>query len=264
MLQRDHRLSPMGSRREDMNYCSLEDAFQEGAPSPGCGGDQATKQARREERRKARRCKGPAATYLELDPDRQHLSSLAEVNPMNHGTGLREHVPVTAPQEEGFASEEPISAPPAYVQPASLPPTAAKKKFFGADPDDGFADYEPDQKDHMLEPDFMKPFQPSGVKGPLPSPSSQLHWKPLTASGAQTAFIEHLPPPGGQYAPRARREISMEEIVKKMDRIMARLDDTHTASPEQVTSEIMMFISSGIFVLFLMDLLVKKGSTLRF
>lgn len=58
--------------------------------------------------------------------------------------------------------------------------------------------------------------------------------------------------------------MSMEEMMKKMDRIMARLDDTHTASPEQVTSEIMMFISSGIFVLFLMDLLVKKGSTLRF
>lgn len=246
-----------------MNYCSLEDAFQEGAPSPGCGGDQATKQARREERRKARRCKGPAATYLDLDPDRQQFAPLPEVNAMNHVTGLREHVPVTAPQEEGFASEELIR-----VQPASVGPVS-KKKFFGADPDDGFADYEPDKKD--TPSDFMAAFQPSGVVGPLPSPSMQQDWKPLTASGAQTAFIEHLPPPGGQYAPQVpralrggSREISMEDIVKKMDRIMARLDDTHTASPEQITSEIMMFISSGIFVLFLMDLLVKKGSTMRF
>lgn len=239
-----------------MNYCSLEDAFQE-APSPGCGSDQATKQARREERRKARRCKGPPATYLDLDPDRQNIP-LPEVNAMNHVTGLREHVPVTA-QDEGFVSEL------IRVQPAS-----SKKKFFGADPDDGFADYEPDQQDSPT--DFMAAFQPSGVKGPLPSPSMQQDWKPFTASGAQTAFIEHLPPPGGQYAPREPRvpralrggELSMEDVMKKMDRIMARLDDTHTASPEQVTSEIMMFISSGIFVLFLMDLLVKKGSTLRF
>jgi hypothetical protein len=245
-----------------MNYCSLEDAFQEGAPSPGCGGDQATKQARREERRKARRCKGPAATYLDLDPDRQNIP-LPEVNAMNHVTGLREHVPVTAPQEEGFASEL------IHVQPASVP-ASSKKRFFGADPDDGFADYEPDQRDSPS--DFMAAFQPSGVAGPLPSPSMQQEWKPLTASGAQTAFIEHLPPPGGQYAPSAPRvpralrggELSMEDIMKKMDRIMARLDDTHTASPEQVMSEMMMFISSGIFVLFLMDLLVKKGSTLRF
>ena len=244
-----------------MNYCSLEDAFQE-APSPGCGSDHATKQARREERRKARRCKGPAATYLDLDPDRQNIP-LPEVNAMNHVTGLREHVPVTAPQEEHFVSEELIR-----VQPASVA-APSKKKFFGADPDDGFADYEPDQRDRPT--DFMAAFQPSGVTGPLPSPSMQQEWKPLTASGAQTAFIEHLPPPGGQYAreprvPRALRggEMSMEDVMKKMDRIMARLDDTHTASPEQVTSEMMMFISSGIFVLFLMDLLVKKGSTLRF
>ena len=245
-----------------MNYCSLEDAFQE-APSPGCGSNQATKQARREERRKARRCKGPAATYLDLDPDRQNLT-LPEVNAMNHVTGLREHVPVTAPQDEGFVSEL------IQVQPASVGPTgSSKKKFFGADPDDGFADYEPDQRDSPTN--FMAAFQPSGVTGPLPSPSMQQEWKPLTASGAQTAFIEHLPPPGGQYArelrvPRALRggEMSMEDMMKKMDRIMARLDDTHTASPEQVTSEMMMFISSGIFVLFLMDLLVKKGSTLRF
>ena len=237
-----------------MNYCSLEDAFQEGAPSPGCGGDQATKQARR--------CKGPAATYLDLDPDRQNIP-LPEVNAMNHVTGLREHVPVTA-QEEGFASEL------IHVQPASVPAASSKKRFFGADPDDGFADYEPDQRDTPT--DFMAAFQPSGVVGPLPSPSMQQEWKPLTASGAQTAFIEHLPPPGGQYAPSAPRvpralrggELSMEDIMKKMDRIMARLDDTHTASPEQVMSEMMMFISSGIFVLFLMDLLVKKGSTLRF
>jgi len=38
----------------------------------------------------------------------------------------------------------------------------------------------------------------------------------------------------------------------------------NTASPENIASELLMFISSGIFVLFMMDLLVKKGSTLRF
>jgi hypothetical protein len=52
--------------------------------------------------------------------------------------------------------------------------------------------------------------------------------------------------------------------MKKLDKLWARLDDMNTSSPEQVTSELLMFISSGIFVLFAMDLLVKKGSTLRF
>jgi hypothetical protein len=49
-----------------------------------------------------------------------------------------------------------------------------------------------------------------------------------------------------------------------MDKLFARLDDMNSSSPEQMASEIMMFISSGIFVLFLMDLLVKKGGKMRF
>jgi hypothetical protein len=51
--------------------------------------------------------------------------------------------------------------------------------------------------------------------------------------------------------------------MKKIDKIFARLDDMNNSSPEQVASEIMMFISSGIFIIFLMDLLVKKGGKLR-
>jgi hypothetical protein len=48
---------------------------------------------------------------------------------------------------------------------------------------------------------------------------------------------------------------------------MARLDElqrgrTGGASPEQAQTEILLFISSGVFVLFLMDLLVKKGGRL--
>jgi hypothetical protein len=57
----------------------------------------------------------------------------------------------------------------------------------------------------------------------------------------------------------------MDQVMKRMDMLFARLDGMNsTSTPEQVTSEMLMFISSGIFVLFLMDLLVKKGSTLRF
>jgi hypothetical protein len=86
-----------------MNFCALDDAFQEigGAPSPGCATDTATKIARKEERKKARRCKGPPASYLDVedkDPDRQHLNKLPDIPAMNPATGLREHVPVTAPQ----------------------------------------------------------------------------------------------------------------------------------------------------------------------
>lgn len=261
-----------------MNYCALDDAFQAigGAPSPGCATDSATRAARKEERRKARRCKGPLATYLdEKDPDRQNRKTLS-VPPMNPATGLREHAPLpneTSDTLEPFLprndddykgdmmrSRLPINIPGTTE---AQKPCPGRKKFFGADPDgDTFADYMPDNSDYRLQPDFLTAFEHAGVAkagSALPNPSANMYWKPLTTSGAQTSFIDKLPSPGGEYS-----EISNMDIMKKLDRLWARLDDMNTSSPEQVTSELLMFISSGIFVLFMMDLLVRKGSTLRF
>jgi len=289
-----------------MNYCALDDAFQTigGAPSPGCALDYATKMARKEERRKAKKCKGPAATYLDVedrDADRQHLNPLPDIPDMNPALGMREHVPVTAPQ----GTTEPFTHQ--YIQTKDLPdqkrpnfdkdplhdylhaemtkhlipvkpPTSEtykpSKKYFGSDPDgDMFADYQPDATNETLYPDFRSTFEQSGVAragavaaATLPNPSVNMFWKPLSKGGAQTSFVEHLPPPGGKYyrTQSQQGEVSMEEVMKKIDKLFARLDDMNSSSPEQVTSELLMFISSGIFVLFMMDLLVKKGSTLRF
>ena len=83
-----------------------------------------------------------------------------------------------------------------------------------------------------------------------------MYWKPLTATG-ETSFTDRNTPPTDY-------RLDTNDIMKKLDKLWARLDDMNTTSPEQVTSELLMFISSGIFVLFMMDLLVKKGSTLRF
>jgi hypothetical protein len=273
-----------------MNYCALDDAFQAigGAPSPGCANDSATRAARKEERRKARRCKGPPAAYLDIDdkdPDRQQLNKLPIIPAMNPATGLREHAPVYAPQGslEPFVPRNDGDYTGDYVRaeiPLNIPgtteaqkPCPGRKKFFGADPDgDNFADYIPDSQDYRLQPDFLTAFEHAGVaragsSANLPNPSVNMFWKPLTTSGAQTSFIEKLPPPGGEYyRPPARMngDTSNDDIMKKLDKLWARLDDMNTSSPEQVTSELLMFISSGIFILFAMDLLVKKGSTLRF
>jgi len=302
-----------------MNYCALDDAFQMigGAPSPGCATDYATKEARREERRKARRCKGPAATYLDIqDPDRPAGIKLPDIPPMNSSTGMREHTPVMAPQGsiEPFAlpmsdsnggdgyennhtsahsKTDQLSAHAIHfdadplgnymveeqrakvmtvptVEPSVTESMGSKKRYFGASPDDdAFADYIPDQKNYQLQPDFLTAFEQAGVAragstAALPNPSVNMYWKPLTTAGAQTSFMEHLPPPGGKYYKEPNESISTKEMMKKIDKIFARLDDMNMSSPENTTSELLMFISSGIFVLFLMDLLVKKGSTLRF
>uniref|UniRef100_A0A6C0HJX7 Uncharacterized protein n=1 Tax=viral metagenome TaxID=1070528 RepID=A0A6C0HJX7_9ZZZZ len=283
-----------------MNYCALDDAFPSmAAPSPGCAANDAAKMARKEERRRARRCKGPAASYLSLDgpstdPDRPSEEP-SMVQAMNE-TGLSEHAPVTA-QYDGFTSHHrntpvdqkrpnfdddplynylkseasnhimPIETTRAETMDNKLPPL---KNFFGADPDgDSFADYIPDASDYRLQPDFQKAFGQAGTARAgstptVPAPPVDMYWKPLTRSGAQTSFIEHLPPSGKYHGSNQKQDDSMEEVRKKLDKLFARLDDMNVSSPEQVTSEILMFISSGIFVLFFMDLLVKKASTMRF
>ena len=58
--------------------------------------------------------------------------------------------------------------------------------------------------------------------------------------------------------------VSHESLSRKIDTIMERLDSMGKRSPEQTQTDILLFVSSGIFVLFMMDLLVKKGSKLRF
>lgn len=284
-----------------MNGCSLDDAF----GSPGCAGNYGGKEARKEERKKAKRCKGPPLAFLGLkDPDRQHLEKAPLVPAMNPATGLREHVPVDAPD----GSEEPFQDAPRSFEEAvmeqrkyellprtdddaagdkardTLPSPALlsvmgsgaaangpkKKSYFGADPADGFADYLPDAKNYLMEPNFTAAFDQGLTPGSragaatLPIPSVRDVWKPLIPSGAaNTAFFEKLPPMGGQY-PKADGQ-SYESLSRKIDKVMSRLDDIQRGNtPEQAQTDILLFVSSGIFVLFLMDLAVRKGGSMRF
>jgi hypothetical protein len=271
------------------------------------------------------------------DPDRQHLNKLPEVPAMNSATGLREHVPVEAPQgyepftvnserqqrqgaPEAFADagksqqqqrlasmesfvdreqsnsqsgsaldtrqrlrdlmprtdDDPVGDRVRSIIP-TMPTAAAgpKKSFFGADPDEPFANYAPDVDNFLMEPTIENGFGLAGGTktvnaAALPVPSVSDYWKPLTPAGAETAFFKALPAPGGTYSRRdmARGQTPAwpeDDLSRKIDKIMARLDDlqrSKAVSPEQAQTEIMMFVSSGVLVLFLMDLLVKKGGRL--
>lgn len=290
---------------ETMDFCSLDDAFQEvsGAPSPGCAADYSSKAARKEERRRARKCKTPAAAnYLQLnkDPDRQHLNPLPEVEAMNttratdeegffhHGNQWlhsNEKNAVIRDKSSPTYDHDPLQK---YVEdeerghlmvvPVNGDHLTSKNRFFGASgPDEEFfADYRPDQEDYRLQPDFTKAFDLSGLEraggAALPPPNANVAWKPLS-KGVPSSFYDKLNIPKGSYVRTRDREeshssdmgdMSNQEIMKRMDVLFARLDDLHQTTPERMTSEMLMFISTGIFVMFMMDILVKKGSQLRF
>ena len=239
-----------------MNYCALDDAFR--VATPGC------ESAKRKEARKAkRRCQADKDGSQQVQQPQQPQ----QIPAMNPSIGLRDQV-----YDRSLEPFIPDTACSMYEMPKNIPapnesqqPCPGRSKFFGADPEEPFANYVPDAEDYRLKPDFLKAFEESGVaragSTAIPDPATNMYWKPLTTSGAQTSFMEK---PLHYYRPNGPNEISNDDIMKKLDKLWARLDDMNTSSPEQITSELLMFISSGIFVIFMMDLLVKKGSTLRF
>lgn len=294
-----------------MEYCSIDDAFPPiggGPANPGCKGNKAGDIARKEERKKARRCKGPPLTFLEgtgdaplTDPDRPALIPLPETPPMNPRTGLIQHAPVDAPPREpfqdmsqepqsemaaSFRSEQPMPELQAiYNKLPNLSEIAGPNKplknklpsYFGANFDnesveEGFASFTNvigDDPGYRLSPDFTSAFAGKGVDKAsgvevLPIPSVRNVWKPLTPSGASTAFFDRLPSPGGDIPIGQVSSMSdKEELFRKLDSIYARLDDLESRRGENAQTETLLFIMSGIFVLFSMDLLVKRTGNIR-
>jgi len=294
-----------------MEYCSIDDAFPPiggGPANPGCKDNKAGAVARKEERKKAKKCKGPPLTFLEgsgdaplTDPDRPALIPLPDTPPMNPRTGLFQHAPVDAPQREpfedmspepqeelaaSFRSEQPMPELQAIynklpaLQDIAGPNKPLKSKlpsYFGANYDDdaveeGFASFTNiigDDPGYRLSPDFTSAFAGKGVEKAsgvdvLPIPSVKNVWKPLTPSGASTAFFNKLPSPGGEIPiGQVPSSYEKEELFRKLDSIYARLDDLETRRGENAQTETLLFIMSGIFVLFSMDLLVKRTGNIR-
>ncbi len=308
-----------------MEYCSIDDAFPPiggGPANPGCKDNKAGSIARKEERKKAKRCKGPPLSFLEgsgdmplTDPDRPAQIPLPDVPPLNSKTGLIQHAPVDAPPKEpfqdmsaepeseilaSFRSQQPLpELQDIYNKIPDLKTIAGPNKmlkgkypsYFGANYDEdeeaigktllasvddsteeGFANFTNiigDDPGYRLSPDFTSAFAGKGVNKAsgtdvLPVPSVKNVWKPLTPSGANTAFFDRLPSPGGEIPIGQTSSIyDKEALFRKLDSIYARLDDLESRRGENAQTETLLFIMSGIFVLFSMDLLVKRTGNIR-
>jgi hypothetical protein len=246
-----------------MEYCSLDDAFGGTAAIAG-------QEARRQERKKAKRCKGPAMAFLDPDgayapdPDRPSVVKQTPLPAMNSSTGLREHVPLEADvgTTESFQGEKDKSS--------SSSETQNSTGFFGKDPAESYASFSHvigDAKEYRLQPDFSDAFRKAGslnsagASAALPTPSVRDVWKPLTPGGARSSFFDALPPEGGG----GQVPGDSQALHNKLDKIFSRLDEleaTRTGDSQNAQTEVLLFIMSGIFVLFLTDLAVRKGGNM--
>lgn len=293
-------------------YCSLEDAFRDwvspvptgreaSLPIGGCTDDKAARSQRREERRRAKRCKGPVAKYIETqiqpsDPDR--LAPRMELINALRGSASSDVVEAMANRGEDYLDNPDKGEEEAQRTRGSLEltagPTAMMTKktpsFFGAnfDLEEPYAPFVADDKGDSLGPDFMNAFKVAdrmsatnagspysgafkedGSSKPstpaLTIPSISNFWKPMTPAGADTAFYKALPAPGGSYATATTVEdgaavITNNALHSRLAKIYERLDELEVGQKhESASSETVLFVLSGVFVLFALDLVAKMG-----
>lgn len=255
-----------------MDYCPLSEAFSHSnghiQSSPEYNGDNVKKNVSRGEKRRLRHSK-PIPTTLLIDPDRQHIRKPPDVYPMNKESHINsnrfiENIPdITETFESDYQTSENDKrtdhASDISILSVQANTSTEKKRFFGADPDDDtFADFIPDAKSYLLEPSIdggafgVGSLDNAGASKTLPIPSINDVWKPLTPSGNSTSYFNKLQNSDNN----TNRGSGMLE--KKLDLLFAKLDDLTTNNVENSQTEIMLFIGTGIVVMFLMDLLVKK------
>jgi hypothetical protein len=146
--------------------------------------------------------------------------------------------------------------------------------YFGAEPftnpnDDSHAPFTnvKTKNGYMLESDFTKSFDGTGYQkatgSELPVPELRHRWKLMSADRVESAAV--VPNPnrsGGQFAGMGTAEI--DSMRSKIDQLMARLDDLENrAAGANPQLEVMSFIMTGLFLMFVVDLAVRKSTTMR-
>lgn len=172
------------------------------------------------------------------------------------------------------------------------PPTQRPKKTEGFVSDPApFVNVIGEDAGYRLYPDFATSFSLSGAqkagslgtyKGPsttysesnyltptamtpssvLPYPNTDIFWKTPNVTGGQSSFFQALKAPGGMPTGpsyEAEKEQPTEsgtrrEVMDKLDRIFARLQDLETTKAENANTEVLMFVMTGIGIIFLMDI----------
>ena len=216
--------------------------------SAGCTDMKSAERARKDQKKRAKKCKDPSLRYLEPDADRPSFANRGEeeVLPMNGGG------------EEGFQVQ--VTTLPKNLPGTTATPAQIKPSYFGASEDDdseeGFASFTNiigDNPAYKLMPDEVS----------LPTPSLDEAWKPLTPSGAPTAFFQYLKAPMAEV-PRAPPSYPTlvapsEHLSSKFDEIFKRLDQLENERRQSTQTEVLLFVGSGLVLLCSLDMLTRRA-----
>jgi hypothetical protein len=242
-----------------MEGCSLHDAFPDAGDPRSAG-----RVARREEKRRATSCPGPALAFLkaqkaDLDPDRQTQTKLPPAEKLGAGAGFRETDGFHDGGEGDLAAQKVNDV----IGQVKAKTATQAPDYFGKPPVDAYANFSPSPKDnpgYLLgagQADFLGSFAAPGLgkaggEATLATPMTNNAWKPMSspawtggvigAKGANTSFVNSE---------------DHTTMVKKLDILFARLEDLESRENANGHIEVTMFILSGLFLLFGIETLRK-------
>jgi hypothetical protein len=234
-----------------MEYASIEDAFP---------------QLEKKEKRRHKKKEGFQAYELPpTDPDRPAVERMPEIPPINTlPNNEDEYLDESSKQLKKFTVNNSLPRPRTMQNQDTATPS-----FFGAEPfsnpsEDTIALYNGNvakQSGYMLDADFTKSFEETGFGKSagrmVPTPELRQRWKPLSADRVDTAFTSESK--GYQFEGLLSGDI--QAMRSKIDTLMARLDDLESrAEGANPQLEMLSFIMTGLFLMFALDLTVKKLS----
>lgn len=239
-------------------YCSLDEAFQTGSVIP-------------ESRRKKRRNGGNGGVGL--------IERFSTQTP----EGPKALLP--PPESHVIEPDRPANKPmatPTYVGGGSATPTSysniltASDSVGGMDGSNFFLNPHNDSPDaesaYLLEPDWTKPFQnpsmPPWIKDRMAKNEAEI---PLTPEAS--SLFDGMPtlwqkvPAAMAPTPIATTEVSEDRLMLleskldgKLERMFAKLEAMEKGRSEGNHMEVILFILGGLFLLLMLDMLVKQGT----
>jgi len=238
-----------------MSYCLLDEAFQtsisdsvlpplrqQAIEEPGSRGEKG-----RTKSKKHRRSTLPPQEPSVIEPDRPAHRPKSEAELLGGGT----------PQNDYTTS---ISS---YLIGS---PDPNEDYFPYPNGTDGGGDFD---KQFMLEPNWYEQMQTR-----MPSPRSETpHLPGHTVDGFSTLYkeipsplfrsdekLQNISKPGNPTSQPATVVNHDPELRKRIDDLFQKIDNLELSRSESVHSEIILFVMVGIFILLMLDLLLKQGS----
>ena len=237
-----------------MEFASIEDAFPQVEKS-------------KEKRRLRKQIDGFQAYEVPpTDPDRPAVKRMLEIPPINTTPNNEEDVYLD--ESSKFAKKMTVNN--SLPVPRTLSSAQGNEQmpsFFGAEPfsnpsEDSIAIFNSNtanQSGYMLDADFTKSFEETGfgksTGTPVPTPELRQRWKPLSTDHIDTAFTNESK--GYHFEGLSTDDI--KAMRSKIDTLVARLDDLESrADGANPQLEMLSFIMTGLFLMFVLDVTVKK------